>query len=70
MNTASSYFVVFCQQLLQCQHLIPALNAYAARHNTQPHTQLRDSVLGMDDLTTDCSFDLQATWVIDIFDIF
>ena len=35
-------------------------------HNTRPHSRLQPSFLGMDNLTTECSFDSQAMWVIDL----
>ena len=35
-------------------------------HNTRPHARLPPSFLGMDDLTTDCSFDSQAKCVIGV----
>ena len=38
-------------------------------HNTQPHARLPPSFLGMDDLTTETSFDSQATRVIGVFDL-
>ena len=41
-----------------------------SRHNTLPHAWLPPSYLGMDDLTTEWSFDLQATWDIDVFGLF
>ena len=44
---------------VQCRHFIPALNAWAAGHNTRPNALLPTSVLGMDDLTTERSFDSQ-----------
>ena len=42
-------------------------------HNTRPHARLQPILLGMDDsdyLTTERSFDSQATWVIDVIGIF
>ena len=36
-------------------------------YDTRPHARLPPSFLCMDDLTTERSFDLQATWVIDVF---
>ena len=36
---------------LQCRHLIPALNAWSAGHNTRLHAQLQPSFLDMDPCT-------------------
>ena len=53
--------------MLQCRHLIPALKmCRQPGHNTRPHARLPPSFLGMDYLTTERSFDSQATWVIDL----
>ena len=55
---------------LQCQHLIPAQNAWAARAyytTASPITTQCSRHGGMDDLTTERSFDLQATLVIYAF---
>ena len=41
-------------------------------HNTPPHARLQHILLGVDasyDLTTERSFDSQATWVIDVLGI-
>ena len=48
---------------LQCQQLIPALNAW-------PQGRLPPNILDMDDFTTEHSFDLQAMWVIDVLGLF
>ena len=45
--------------MVQSRHLILALNA-----------RLCPSFLGMDDLTTECSYASQATWFIDVFGLF
>ena len=46
---------------VQCRHLIPAINALEAGHNTRPHAQFPLSVLVIDlfteDLTTESNFD-------------
>ena len=61
------------RERLPCRHSIPALNARAA------HVKYRTARLiatkfhwhgCMDDLTTDRSCDSQATWVIDVLDLF
>ena len=42
-------------------------------HNTRPHTRLTPSSLDMDAWMTSqtyCSFDSQATWVIDVLGLF
>ena len=55
---------------LQCRHLIPAQNAWAARvyyTTTRPITTQCPRHGGMDDLTNERSYDLQATWVIYAF---
>ena len=39
-------------------------------HKTQWNTQLPSSYLGIDDLSTECSFDSQDTWVIDVLALF
>ena len=51
-----------------CQHLIPAFNAWAAcaQHNTQLYPWLPPTFLGMDDLTTESSFESQVTLVNDV----
>ena len=36
-------------------------------HNTRPYAQMPTGSPGMDDLTTECSIDSQATRVIDVF---
>ena len=44
------------------------LNAWAAcaQHNTQLYPRLPPTFLAMDDLTTESSFESQATWVNDV----
>ena len=37
--------------------------------HTGPHVRLPNSVLGIDDLTIERTFDLQATWVIYVLGI-
>ena len=52
--------------MLQCRHLIPALNARAARTQFKTARLIATHFLGhgcMDDLATDQSFDLQAMCV-------
>ena len=39
-------------------------------HNSQPLAQLPPSILVMDDLTTELSFNSLDTWVIDVLDLF
>ena len=54
---------------LQCQHLIIALNSWPARAyytTKRPTAILFTGHRCMDDLTTERSFDSQATWVIDV----
>ena len=51
--------------IVQYQHLILALNAWAVRCNTRPHARLPPSFLGIKDLTTERSFNSQARWAID-----
>ena len=67
--------VLFFRQfsIVQCRHLIPALNAWAtrAKYTTAcPIATLSQSWMHecMDDLTTERGVDLQATWVIDVLD--
>ena len=55
---------------LQWRHLIPALNVWAARAyytTARPITTQCSRHGGIDDLTTERSFDVQATWVIYAF---
>ena len=47
---------------IQSRHLIPALNARAAR--------AQNGYGCMDNLTAERSFDSQATWVIGVFGLF
>ena len=57
--------------LIQCQHLIPALNAWAARAEYTTAHPIATQFPGhgcMYDLTTERSFDSQAMWVINVFD--
>ena len=58
---------------VQCQHLIHALNAWAARpQNTTAHP-IATKFPGhrcMDDLNNERSFDSQDTWVIDVLAFF
>ena len=58
---------------IQCRHLIPTLNAWAARavYTTACAIATQFPGLGcMDDLTTKRSFDSQAAWVIDVLGLF
>ena len=56
-NTEIEWITILDKVHTQCQHLIPALNAWTARHNIRPHAQL-PSVHGcMDELKTERSFD-------------
>ena len=58
---------------IQCQYLIPALNAWASRAEFVS-TRLIPTHLSyhgcMGDLTIERSFDSQSTWVIDVFGLF
>ena len=54
---------------IQCQHLIPVLNTWAAMGNSQPLIQLPPSFLGMDNHTMELSFDSLAAWVIDVLEL-
>ena len=63
-----------CEEL-QCRHLIPALNTWAAwTHNTiaRPIGTLLPRHWSKEDLPTERSFDSQATWVmiIDVLGLF
>ena len=54
---------------IQCQHLIPALNAWAAREKYMTARLFATQFHGhgcMDDLTSEHGFDSQAEWVIDV----
>ena len=58
--------------MVQCRHLIPALNECAARVKYMTARLYATQFLGhgcMHDLTTECSFDAQATWVIDVLSL-
>ena len=63
------------EEPLSVNGLIPALSMWAARDITRPHARLASSCLGMDespqvpDLIIECSFDSQATWVIDVLGV-
>ena len=61
---------------MQCRQMIPALNAWAARDNVDDRTRnchqmsctrMRSQA---PDPKTERGFDLQATWVIDVFAYF
>ena len=57
---------------IQCWHLIPALNAWAARAWYTTVCPIATKFPGhgcMDDLWTERSLDLPTTWVIDVLDI-
>ena len=58
---------------LQYQHLIPALNAWAARAQYTNASPIATQFPGhgrMNNLTTEFSFDSQATLVIDVIGLF
>ena len=68
-NDMCTRIYIYPDVQLQCRHLIPAPNAWAARvYCTTAHliaTQFPWYGI-MDNLTTERSFESQATWVIDI----
>ena len=58
---------------LQCRHLIPARNAWADQTYNMTARPIATQFAGhgcMNDLTTKRSFDMQATCVIDVLDLF
>ena len=58
---------------VQYRHSIPALNAWAAGHDTRPRARLQSSFPGhgcMDDLINERCFDSKATWFINVFGLF
>ena len=75
--TVSHRYLIFpiallARSNLQCQHLIPALKAWA-EHNSRPHcpVAIQFPVHGcIDDRPTERSVDSQATLVIDVLGIF
>ena len=67
MNDAENKTFVFPH--LQWRHLIPALNAWAARALYTTARPIVTQFFGhgcINDLKTECSFDSQATSVIDV----
>ena len=58
---------------LQCRHLIPARNAWADQTYYMTARPIATQFAGhgcLHDLTTERSFDIQATWVINVLDLF
>ena len=58
---------------MQCQNIIPALNAWADQVLYSTACPIATQFPGhgcMNDLSTECSIDSQATWVIDVLGLF
>ena len=61
-------YISYIQTYVRCRYLIPALNALATRAytTTRPIATQPPGHGCMDDLKTEGSFDLQATWLIGV----